>query len=37
MAAEQGDTSGDGGITAMETYGYKRAAFEKYWNSEEKD
>lgn len=37
MAAEQGDIDGDGTITALETYVYTRAAFEKYWNSADKD
>jgi hypothetical protein len=37
MAAEQGDIDGDGVITALEAYVYTRAAFEKYWNSADKD
>lgn len=33
MSAEQGDLNGDGQISALESYAYTRAAFEKYWNT----
>lgn len=37
MSAEQGDLNGDGIISALESYAYIRAAFEKYWNTSNND
>ena len=37
MSAEQGDLNKDGVITALESYCYIYAAFQKYWNTPKQD